>query len=263
MWHTIFFQPLLNALIFTYNLLGSNLGFAIIGITVVIRGLLTPLTLPSLRSSQKMKELQPEISKLKEKYSSDKQAFAKAQLELFKSKGVNPAAGCLPQIVQLVILIALYQAFTLVLKADGNLVANLNNVLYPSLQVPADFVLNTKFLYLNLAQPDLFIIPGIKLGSLTLNKIPGIFLILAALVQFLSSKMMMPGAKAAEKKADKTKTQTDDFASSMQTQMLYLFPLMTLFIGFTFPSGLILYWFTFSLIMLIQQLLLNKNAKKN
>jgi len=262
MWHTIFFQPLLNGLIFTYNLVGHNLGFAIIGITLLIRGLLTPLTLPSLKSSQKMKELQPELNKLKEKYGSDKQTFAKKQLELFKKHGVNPAAGCLPQIVQLVILIALYQAFNLVLKADGNLVANLNQDLYPSLQVPQDFVLNTKFLYLNLAKPDLFIIPGIKLGSLTLNKLPGIFLILAALVQFLSSKKMMPSAKAKEKLADKTKTQTDDFASSMQTQMLYLFPLMTLFIGFRFPSGLILYWLTFSLIMLVQQLILT-HGKKN
>ncbi|MFH0942720.1 MAG: YidC/Oxa1 family membrane protein insertase [Candidatus Beckwithbacteria bacterium] len=261
MWNTIFFQPLLNGLIFAYNLLGHNLGWAIIGLTVFIRLALTPLTTPSLKSSQKMKELQPELNKLKEQYGADKQTFAKKQLELFKSRGVNPAAGCLPQIIQLVVLIALYQAFNLVLKADGNLVANLNQLLYPALQLPPDFILNTKFLYLNLAQPDLFIIPGIKLGGFTLNKLPGIFLILAAAVQFFSSKMMMPAAKAGQKQADKTKAKTDDFASSMQTQMLYLFPLMTLFIGFNFPSGLVLYWFTFSLIMLIQQLLLNYGKK--
>jgi len=100
MWNTIFFQPLLNALIFLYNLLGQNLGWAIIGLTLLIRGVLTPLTLPSLKSGQKMKELQPELNKLKEKYGQDKQVFAKKQLELFQSHGVNPAAGCLPQIIQ-------------------------------------------------------------------------------------------------------------------------------------------------------------------
>lgn len=261
MWNTIFFQPLLNALIFLYNLLGQDLGLAIIGLTVLIRGALTPLTLPSLKSGQKMKELQPEINKLKEQYGKDKQTFAKKQLELFKTNGVNPAAGCLPQIIQLVVLIALYQAFNLVLQSDGNLVVNLNKLLYAPLQLSQDFVLNTKFLYLNLAQPDLFTIPGIKIAGFTLDKLPGIFLILAAAVQFWSSKLMMPMAKKTTLVAQKTPGQTDDLATSMQTQMLYLFPLMTLFIGFKFPSGLILYWLVFSLIMLVQQLLLNHGKK--
>jgi len=262
MWNTIFFQPLLNALIFLYNLLGQNLGLAIIGLTVLIRGALTPLTLPSLKSGQKMKELQPEINKLKEQYGKDKQEFAKKQLELFKAHGVNPAAGCFPQIIQLVVLIALYQAFNQVLQNNGSVVDNLNKVLYAPLQLSQDFVLNTKFLYLNLAQPDLFTIPALKIAGLTLNKLPGIFLILAAVVQFLSSKLMMPAVKKTAVVAQKTPGQTDDLATSMQTQMLYLFPLMTLFIGFKFPSGLVLYWLVFSLIMLVQQLLLN-NGKKH
>lgn len=262
MWNTIFFQPLLNALIFLYNLLGHNLGLAIIGLTALIRGVLTPLTLPSLKSGQKMKDLQPEINKLKIQYGKDKQEFAKKQLELFKTHGVNPAAGCLPQIIQLVVLIALYQAFNLVLQSNGSLVVNLNKVLYVPLQLGQDFVLNTKFLYLNLTQPDLFSIPAIKFLSFTIDKLPGIFLILAAVVQFLSSKLMMPAAKKTAVIAKKTPEQTDDMATAMQTQMLYLFPLMTLFIGFKFPSGLVLYWLVFSLIMLVQQLLLN-NGKKH
>lgn len=261
MWNTIFFHPLLNALIYLYNLLGHNLGWAIIGLTVLIRAALTPLTLPSLRSTQKIKDLQPEINKLKEKYSQDKQVFAKKQLELFQSRGVNPAAGCLPQIIQLVVLIALYQAFNLVLTSNGNLVANLNKVLYRPLQLSQDFVLNAKFLYLDLTKPDLFSIPAIKIASFTLNKIPGAFLIMSAVVQFLSSKLMLPTVKAAATKAAKTKESTDDIATSMQTQMVYLFPLMTLFIGFTFPSGLVLYWLVFSLIMLVQQLVLNNEKK--
>ncbi|MDZ7586946.1 MAG: YidC/Oxa1 family membrane protein insertase [Patescibacteria group bacterium] len=263
MWNTIFYHPLLNALIFLYNLLGQNLGWAIIGLTLLIRGVLTPLTLPSLKSGQKMKELQPEINKLKEKYGKDKQVFAKKQLELFQSHGVNPAAGCLPQIIQMVVLIALYQAFNLVLQSDGNLVVNLNKILYAPLQLSQGFVLNTNFLYLNLTQPDLFSIPALKIASFSLDKLPGIFLILAAAVQFLSSKLMLPAAKTAAVKAAKTKETTDDLATSMQTQMLYLFPLMTLFIGFKFPSGLVLYWLVFSLMMLVQQLLLNHGNKKH
>lgn len=261
MWNTFFYYPLVNALIFLYNFLGQNLGLAIIGLTVVIRGLLTPLTLPSLKSGQKMKDLQPELTKLKEQYGKDKQEFAKKQLELFKSHGINPAAGCLPQIVQLVILLALYQAFNQVLQTNGNIADNLNKILYPFLQLPQDFVLNTKFLYLNLYKPDLFYIPAIKIFTFTIDRLPGIFLIASAAVQFLSSKMMMPSAKKNEATAKKTPEQADDLAASMQTQMLYLFPLMTLFIGFKFPSGLVLYWLVFSLIMLIQQLWINYGKK--
>lgn len=262
MWNTFFYHPLVNALIFLYNFLGSNLGLAIIGLTVLIRLILTPLTLPSLKSGQKMKELQPELNKLKAKYGKDKQEFAKQQLALFKAHGINPAAGCLPQIVQIVILIALYQAFNQVLLNTTTIVASLNKILYPFLQLPQDFVLNTKFLYLDLAKPDLFTIPAIKIFSFSFNQLPGIFLIASAAVQFLSSKLMMPSAKKNEIVAQKTPGQTDDLASSMQTQMLYLFPLMTLFIGFKFPSGLVLYWLVFSLVMLFQQLYL-KNGKKS
>lgn len=261
MWHTFFYQPLVNALIFFYQFLGQNLGLAIIGLTLFIRGALTPLTLPSLRSAQKLRQLQPELKKLKKKYGKDRQQFAQKQLEFYKKRGVNPAAGCLPQIVQIIILIALFQAFNQVLRPDGDVIANLNQILYQPLQLAKDTLINAKFLYLDLTQPDLFNLPEFKLGPLTINKFPGIFLLAAALTQFLSSKLMMPGAKAAEAKAEKTKGQADDIAATMQEQMLYLMPLMTLFIGFRFPSGLVLYWLTFSVFMLIQQLWLKNKSK--
>ncbi|MBU2052320.1 MAG: YidC/Oxa1 family membrane protein insertase [Patescibacteria group bacterium] len=262
MWFSLFYQPLVNALIFSYNLLGGSLGWAIIGLTVAIRLILTPLTLPSLKSAQKLKELQPELAKLKEKFGGDKQAWAKKQLEFYQSRGVNPAAGCLPQIVQIVILIALFQAFNQVLTQNGNVAEGLNKILYSPLQLSSDAVINNRFAYLNLTQPDLFTIPAIKLFGFTLDKFPGIFLLLAAVTQFISSKLMLPAVNKAKAVAEKTKGQSDDMAAAMQKQMLYLMPLMTLFIGFKFASGLVLYWLTFSAIMLVQQLLLNNGQTK-
>ena len=87
------------------------------------------------------------------------------------------------------------------------------------------------------------------------------FLLLAAGTQFLSSKMMIPSIQAAQTKAKKTPEQEDDMAAMMQKQMLYMMPIMTLFIGFRFPSGLVLYWFTFSLFMIVQQMMLNNKKK--
>jgi len=264
MWQTFFYQPLVNALIFFYNLMGGNLGWAIIGLTVTIRLILTPLTLPSLKSAQKLKKLQPELNKLKEKFGHDKQAWAKKQLEFYQQNGVNPAAGCLPQIAQIVILIALFQAFSQVLTADGNIVEKLNQVLYPPLQFGRETVINNRFLYLNLTQPDLFSIPPINLFGFIIDKFPGIFLIASAVAQFVSSKLMMPAVNKVKNLAEKTKESTDDMAAGMQQQMLYLMPVMTLFIGFKFASGLVLYWLTFSLVMLIQQLWLDYGqAQKN
>src|SRR4030066_1865707 len=120
LWNLILYQPLVNALIFFYNFLFSNFGLAIIVLTMIIRSLLIPLTLPSMRAAQKMKELAPEIAKLKKKHGHDKQQLAKAQMELYRRHGANPAAGCLPQIVQLIVLIALYQAFRQVLDINGD-----------------------------------------------------------------------------------------------------------------------------------------------
>ena len=249
-WNLLLYQPLLNALIFFYQVLFNNLGLAIIALTVVIRLILTPLTLPSLKAASKMKELAPEIEKLKVKFKGDKQKFAQAQLELYKKNGANPAAGCLPQIVQLIILIALYNAFINVLKT-GTSLETLNAVLYPFNQLKEGMVINTNFLYLNLANPDVFKIPGLPFP------LPGVVLILAAAVQYFASKMSMPAAAASLKQAAKTPEKSDDFAATMQTQMLYLFPLMTILIGFTFPSGLALYWFIFSFFTVVQQYYLN------
>ena len=246
-WNLLLYQPLVNALIFFYQLLFNNLGWAIVGLTVIIRLILIPLTMPSMRAAKKMRELAPEIEKLKKKHGSDRQQLAKAQMELYKRHGANPAAGCLPQIVQLIVLIALYRAFYQVLRPNGDILIKLNEVLYPALRLPAETIINTNFFYLDLAKPDIFHLPGLSLP------LPGLFLILAAAIQFISSKMMQPIVTKAQLEAKKTEGKADDMAASLQGQMLYLFPLMTIFIGYSFPSGLIIYWFIFSLTTAIQQ----------
>lgn len=246
-WNTLLLQPLLNGLILFYRIFG-DLGLSIIILTLLIRFALVPLTVPSIKATKKMADLAPDIKRLKEKYGDDKQKFAQAQMELYKERGINPAAGCLPQIVQLIILIALYQAFSHVLPSNGSAsIEKINGFLYPMLQLPASASLNTiSFGLINLSKPDLIHISG-------LPSLPGIMLIFSALTQFLSSKMMVPQVQAAKKEAAKTEEKTDDMAATMQSQMLYLFPLMTILIGFTFPAGLVLYWLVFSLFTIGQQ----------
>lgn len=251
LWNSFLFYPLVNALIVFYQLLFNNFGLAIIFLTILIRFLMVPITSPSMEAAKKMQVLAPELARLKKKYGKDTQGFAKAQMELYRQKGINPAAGCLPQIIQLVVLIALYQAFIEVLKPNGTeVVAKLNQILYPPFRLAEQAVINTKFLWLDLAKPDVFNLPGLAFP------LPGIFLILSALIQMISSKMMAPAVSQAQEVAEKTPEKTDDFAAAMQTQMTYVFPLMTILIGYTFPSGLVVYWLIFSLFTVFQQYLI-------
>jgi len=245
-WNTLLFHPLLNLLIGFTRLTGS-LGWSIISLTLFLRLIMTPVILPSLRLGKKMQELAPELAKLKEKFKDDKAGLLTAQTALYKQHGASPASGCLPQVIQLLVLIALFNALNFVIKENGNLTSRLNPVLYNFNQVPQNFQPNGRFLYLDMAKPDVFRIPNIPIP------LPGLFLLLSALTQFISSKMMAPEVAREKKIAAKTETSTDDAMVEVQQQMLYMFPLMTLLIGFQFPSGLVLYWLTFSFVSAIQQ----------
>ncbi len=246
-FQVILTQPLANGLIVFYHLLFNNMGLAIIGFSLFLRLVLIPLTKPATDNMKKIRMIQPNLAKLKKKYGADKQGYLKAQAELYKQNGINPTAGCIPQILQLVVLIAFYNVFRSLLSGHGVVPETFNELLYGPLKFPEGGSLNTFFLYLDVSQPDVFHIPGISFP------LPGFFVILAALVQFVSAKISMPFQTQEEQVAKKTKTETDDMAVAMQSSMIYTFPLMTLLIGVSFPAGLALYWLVFSVFQSIQQ----------
>lgn len=247
MFNTLLVQPLANGLILFYNIFGQNLGVAIIFFTVALRLTLNPLTKPYMDSMKKIKDLAPELEKLKKRHGNDKVKIAKAQSDFYKEKGINPGAGCLPYLLQIVVLIAFFNVFTKTISAGGNLTDNFNTLLYEQLRLPQDHELNTKFLYLDLAKPDVFRLPNINIPF------PGILIILSAVSQFLSAKSQTPVLKKEKKIAEKTKSEADDFQVAMQSSMIYTFPLFTLWIGMRFPSALALYWLVFSIMQLYQQ----------
>ncbi len=221
MYTSFLIQPITNLLLVLYGALGANMGWAIIALTLILRVILLPFNLPAVKAGVKQKELAPELAKLKEQYGKDKKGFAAAQMELMKKHGFNPLAGCLPQILQIVVLFALYKVFIDVLGRGG---------------------INTSFFYLDLGKPDPFVI------------LP----ILAGVAQFITSKVMMPAVKKGEALAEKTDDNKDDLMYNMQKQMLYFMPVMTVVIGYKLPSGLALYWFVTTLFSLVQQVLLQK-----
>ncbi|MFZ3068937.1 MAG: YidC/Oxa1 family membrane protein insertase [Microgenomates group bacterium] len=216
---------LYQSLLFFYQLFGGNLGLSIIAITLITKIILLPLVVPSLRSAKKMQDLKPELDRLKAKHT-DKAALQQAQVALYKERGINPAAGCLPQIFQIIILISLYQVFMYFLKQSS----------------VGGTVLNPYFLYLDLTKPDrTYIMP-----------------ILAGVSQLVFSLMMQSGIEShvhnPKKKDEKKKEENNlEMASSMQKQMIYMMPLMTVIISLNFQSGLVLYWVISTVFSLVQQ----------
>ena len=256
----ILIAPFVNALFGFYYLTG-NLGWSVVIVTVLIRLLLIPLVLPSLKSAKKMAELQPRLKKLQEKWGKDKEKLAKAQMDLYKEEGINPLSGCLPQIAQIAVLIIFFSAFNLVsdYSIGKGTVQGINSHLISSFQINQDFKFDVGFLGSRMSDTPSGIF---KSGFSALWILPFILLVGSGALQYLSAKMMMPSPKVDEKMVEKTKDKEDDMMGMMRTQSLYMMPAMTIFIGWGFSLGMLLYWFVNSAVMLGQQLVVAKLDKK-
>jgi len=268
-FQTVFFTPIVNLLaalyiLFDFLRLPGPLGFAVIGLTIVIRLILYPLTLAQLKSAKKMTDLKPHLDLLSKKHKDDKQALQQAQMALYKDHGINPAAGCLPILIQFPVLIALYNVFYQVLN-NGNLdkaIEAINSVVYhPALKIVS---LDLSFFGINLGvKPSQWATQGWWLLSIP---------VITGLLQWYQTKLMLPGQTAVinsqplDKKLikpenNKQNAQPEDTAMEMQRQMAIISPIMFGFFAYQFPLGLALYWNVFGLFGIIQQLQVNKIKK--
>lgn len=209
-----------------YQATGQNLGLAIILLTLGIRAILIPFTLPQLKSAKKMAALKPELDALKKKHGHDAKLFQQKQLEFYKTHNVNPAAGCLPFIAQFIVLIALYQVFMKTLGGDG--VGEIRSA----------------FLFWDLRSKDTtYVLP-----------------VLAGILQFIMSLTILPAVENEPEKRPGTAEQKQDvaeMATSMQQQMVFMMPIMTVIFSIQFPSGLALYWVITTAFSLVQQLMVS------
>ena len=200
-----FVVHVLNAI---YGVVG-NYGVAIIIVTFLMRIIIFPLTLKQEKSMKKMRDLQPELEKIKEKYKDNPQELQKQTAEIYRENGVNPLGGCLPLLIQMPIFVALYYAFI----GDA---------------IPAD----AKFLWFTLKQPDRLFM----LGKFAFNLLP----VLNVGVTFIQQKIMTSATSGQE-------------TNQQMQSMLYMMPLMMLFIFYNMPSGVTLYYLVSGALSLVQQ----------
>lgn len=234
-FQTIFYQPILNLLIFLYNIIpGHQMGLAIIVLTIIIRLVLWLPSHKAIKSQKALQEIQPHVNKLKEEHKDNKEAMSRALMNLYKEKGVNPFSSCLPVLVQLPFLLAVFYVFQDSLHADKL------EKLYSFIARPE--TINTQFFGLvDLAQPSW----GIA--------------ILAGLAQFFQARTMI----SQRKNCVADGSSQDKMTETMNQQMLYMMPVLTVVIGVTLPSGLSLYWLTTTLWTIGQQVYALKLAKSS
>lgn len=177
-----------------------------------------------------MNKLQPKIKELQDKYKNDKPALGQATMQLYKEHKINPLSGCLPLLIQLPVLIALYGALRSGLQPES---------------------LATLYSFVN--HPGT--INNIALGFLDLTKKSSLMAILAGALQWLQLKQ----STAAQ--APTSKNEPASPALQMNKQMLYFFPIMVIIIAWNLPTGLTLYWVAATLFSIFEQFYINRKYK--
>lgn len=218
-FQTIFYQPLFNVLVLFYQIVpGGNLGIAIILLTILIRVLLYPLNLKTLKSQQALAEIGEELNEIKKKHKHDKEALVKETTALYKKANVNPLSGLLVLVIQTPILIALYQVFMGFALGTGN------NTLYGF--IPRPDSINPFFLGVDLSQAAWWTA------------------LLAAGLLFVQTKIVTVQPKSKSAKSE--------FAEVFQKQMNYIFPFFIFLVLIKVPSAISLYIITSGIISIIE-----------
>lgn len=233
MWDSLIVNPMINALLFFYDLLGNNFILAIAVFTVVIRLITLPLNMRQQRSMMRTQEIQPQIQAIQKKYRDNPQKMQ----EEFRKIGYNPAdtlTGCLPTLIQFPILIGLYQAIIIVLGSTPQSLFELVPRVYSAINLTPLIPVSNKFFWMNLSQPDpFFVLPIIVFASM-----------------FIQQKLLTPSTKG--------QNQQDNPAAAMTQSMQYTMPLMFGFFSLQFPAGLSIYFIMANIIGIFQGLYMRR-----
>ncbi|MFA4814671.1 MAG: YidC/Oxa1 family membrane protein insertase [Candidatus Gracilibacteria bacterium] len=242
LWRTVIYQPILNTLVGLLIFIpGHYLGLAVILLTIIIRTVLLIPSQKAMKGQQRMQEVQPKLEALKKTHANDQARLAQETMLLWKTHKVNPLSSCLPLLIQLPILIALYSVVRAGLSPDRGL------LIYDFMPSFSLHEMNPNFLGFNLLENSLIVFP-IVIGAL----------------QFLQMHLMQ--AKQRKKKAATANATEEKPASSemdMANKMMkYVMPVMIAVFTAQMPAAVGLYWGTSTFYGILQQLVVNKGGSK-
>jgi YidC/Oxa1 family membrane protein insertase len=251
------FTPLFQAFFIVLVLLDKatgNIAIAIILMTLLLRIVLIPIFRRQTVSTKRTQLLAPELKEIQKRYKGDRLKAQEAQRQLYAERGINPLAGCLPALLQILLLIPMYSVFSqglqnynpqAMLDVFGLRIIDLGcdpAPLFNELGHVINPCLNPVAFGVNWGVPETIIgSPGSLFSGLSLLSV------ISALLQLITSRMALPIP---------TEAMADDPNVRIQRQMAFLFPFISLAYGSILPAGLFLYWIVSTLFSIVQQYLI-------
>ncbi len=230
-WHTLFFDPVYNSLVFFIDTVPQgDVGVAIILTVVLVKLILLPLSLKAARTQLAMRDMEPKMKELKEKYKDKREQLALKTMELYKNSGVNPFSSILLLFIQIPIIIALYLSVS---KGGG---------------VPLPDI-NTGLLYSFIPKPETANMLFLGFMDIAPKSLPLAFL--AGITQYIHSHLSLP--KQTPRDPDAKPDFKEDLSRSMQLQMRYVMPLLIFVVAYTISAAIALYFFVSNIMAIGQE----------
>lgn len=250
---TPIFQVFFILLVILDKLTG-NIAIAIVLMTIIIRIILIPIFRRQTVSMKRTQMLAPEVKEIQRRFKGDRLKQQEAQRQLYAERGINPAAGCLPAILQIFLLIPMYQVFSQGLQNfNPQAMLDIFGFRIIDLQCAAQPITNAAGHVLNpCLNPSAFGVdwglPEVIIGTAG-SMLSGLSLlaVISSLFQLVQSRMTLPAHDPA---------MADDPQYRLQRQMAYIFPFISLIYGSFLPAGLFLYWITSTIFSIAQQYLI-------
>ncbi len=239
-WHTIFFDPIYNSLVFFIDVVrGGDVGLAIVCTVVLVKTILLPISLKAVRTQLVMREIEPKLTALREEYKEKRDVLAIKTMEVFKEAKVNPFSSILSLFIQIPIFIALYFS----VSTGGGI------------PLPA---INTDLLYSFIPTPEFVNMVFLGFIDITAKNLP--LALIAGVTQYIYTSLSLPPQKARDPKAEPNFK--DDFARSMQVQMRYVMPVIIIFVAYSLSASIALYFTISNLMMILQEYVVRHKGLK-
>lgn len=236
LWHGVFFDPIYNILIFFIDVVpGGDIGIAIVLATIVVKVVLLPLSLKAARTQFVMRELEPELKALQERFKDKREEYARAMMDAYKKAGVNPFSSILLLFIQIPIIIALYLS---VYRGGG---------------IPLPDI-NTALLYSFIPVPDTVSMLFLGLINIAEKSLP--LALLAGVTQYIHTSLALPPQKPRD--PDAKPSFKDDFSRSMHMQMKYVMPVIIFVVAYTVSATVAVYFIVSNLVAIGQEFLVRR-----
>ena len=236
-WHTFFFDPVYNGLVFFIDVVrGGDVGIAIIATVIVVKTILLPLSIKAAKTQRVMREIEPKLKEIKETLKDKREEQAQAMMKIYREAGINPFASIFLIFLQIPIIIALYFS----VSSGGGIPLPAINVdlLYSFIPVP-EFV-NMNFL-----------------GIVDITGKSLLLALLAGVTQYYQVKLAMPALPPRD--PNSAPNFKDDFARNMQLQMRYVMPVIIFFVAYAVSASIALYFFVSNMVAIGQEMYLKRH----